>query len=78
MGDHFKAIFMGVLTAASNLGCIFFCILTSGLEQCDAVFLNESTARPHPTSGPMRIPIPTARATAKATATETPLNLPTT
>ena len=26
---------MGVLTAVSNLGCNFFRILTSGLEQCE-------------------------------------------
>ena len=34
MGARFEALFMGVLTAVSNLGCIFFRILTSGLEQC--------------------------------------------
>ena len=35
VGAHFEALFMSVLTAASNLGCIFFRILTYGLEQCD-------------------------------------------
>ena len=34
MGARFEALFMGVLTAVSNLGCIFFRILTSDLEQC--------------------------------------------
>ena len=36
VGACFEALFMGVLTAVSNLGCIFFRILTSGLEQCVA------------------------------------------
>ena len=31
---RFEALFMGVLTAVSNLGRIFFRILTSGIEQC--------------------------------------------
>ena len=35
VGTHFEALFTGVLTAASTLPCIFFCILTSGLEQCE-------------------------------------------
>ena len=34
VGAHFEALLMGILTAASNLGCIFFRILTYGLEQC--------------------------------------------
>ena len=34
MRARFEALYMGVLTAASNLGCIFSRILTSGLEQC--------------------------------------------
>ena len=33
VGARFEALFMGVLTAVSYLGCIFFRILTSGLEQ---------------------------------------------
>ena len=34
MGARFEALYMGVFTAASNSGCIFFPILTKGLEQC--------------------------------------------
>ena len=34
MRARFEALFMGVLTAVSNVGCIFFRILTSELEQC--------------------------------------------
>ena len=37
VGARFEALFMGVLTAVSNLGCIFFRILISGLEQMCSV-----------------------------------------
>ena len=35
VGARFETLFMGVLTATSNLGCNFFRFLTSGLEQCE-------------------------------------------
>ena len=34
VGARLEDLLMGVLTATSNLGCNFFRILTSGLEQC--------------------------------------------
>ena len=34
MGARFEALFTGVLRAVSDLGCIFFRILSSGFEQC--------------------------------------------
>ena len=37
VGAHLEALFMSVLMAASNSGCIFFRFLTSGLEQCAVV-----------------------------------------
>ena len=43
VGACFEALFMGVLTAVSNLGYIFFRILTSGLEQCELnIYIVES------------------------------------
>ena len=43
MKARFEALFVSVLTAASNLGCIFFRILTYGLEQCETEGNPEST-----------------------------------
>ena len=39
MRAHFKALFMGVLMAASDFSCNFFHILSSGLEQCEKVYV---------------------------------------
>ena len=46
MGARFEALFMGVLTAVSNLGCIFFRILTSRLELCGPG--KTTTKKPNP------------------------------
>ena len=35
VGARFEALSMGVLRAVSDLGCIFFRILSSGFEQCE-------------------------------------------
>ena len=39
MVARFEALYMGVLTAASDLSCNFLRILTSGFEQCDPLEL---------------------------------------
>ena len=40
VGAHFEGLFMGVLKAVSDLGCIFFVIPSSVFEQCAREFKN--------------------------------------
>ena len=40
VGAGFEAVFMGLLMAASDVSCNFFCILTSGFEQCVEVYIH--------------------------------------